>query len=968
MTRTTSIIGALTIGVLALLSTSTLRAETVHRYHEVFGSNRYKDVASTTAWWDTTAQRVGLHLFAPSLVGGKDTPGYSRDLFVAGNHVYLVDGDYGLQVFDITDPANPDSIGSYNTSGFSSDVFVSGDHAFIADGLSGLQVIDVSDPTQPTRVGGYDTAGYSRGVTVEGDYAYVADGEPGGQANLLVFDVSDPTRPSLAGTLPVTGLAIGTFVAGNYVYLAGGPGGMQVIDIGDPRNPSHVDTYPTPTYARNVVVAAGRAFVATAESGLWVIDVSDPSNLVRIGSYDTPDYAFGIAVSGNRVYVADDETGVQQFEITSTGTPVWKSTVDTPAKAIGVAVSGGYVYVADGPSSLRVIRVSEPVGPLPLARNQDADDALCVASEGHLAYVLTEDAFAVIDITMPDAPLPLNGRAVTAIQGRGDIAIAGHHAFVAAGLFRGLLVFDITGGNPSVPVSFPTGANATGVAVAGDYAFVANGSSGLKVFDIRDPLAAAPVDTLALSGFAMRIALAGNHAFVASSSGIVVVDISDPSALSQVGSRSVGNGAHDISVRGDHAFVATSAGLRVFDISDPTDPTLVGSVDTPGNTMSVAVAGNIAVVGDLGASLPGAIHAIDITDPMAPTITGSLAMDGARGVGLAGDYALVADGAAGFKTVEVRHRLFDRTRNVAQSTDVYEGTDEILRVRLTTAQNDSVGWEVTADGASWTDIQPTASWAAVDPPGTDLRWRSTHHYRGGLQSGNPVCDLVELEYLHHYATIDSIRDVPDDDGGWVTVYFTRSGHDFFGDGTAVTQYVVYRRWSGTQALRVFGADSLPPGYWEAVDSVAASGMDLYSVNVPTHTDSAAVLEHAVYVVAAEANPSHVFYSPPDSGYSVGNNPATPPDKFVLYQNQPNPFNSRTTIVCEIPVDGPVSLQIFDVGGRLVRTLVNGPSAAGRLVVPWDGTDNRNQLVASGVYFYRLRAAGLEQSRKMTFVE
>jgi hypothetical protein len=956
------------MGVLALLSTSTLRAETVHRYHEHFGSNRYKDVASTTAWWDTTAQRVGLHLFAPSLVGGKDTPGYSRDLFVTGNHVYLVDGDFGLQVFDITDPANPDSIANYNTSGFSSDVFVSGDHAFIADGLFGLQVIDISDPSQPMRVGGYDTAGYSRGVTIEGDYAYVADGEPGGQANLLVFDVSDPTLPSLAGTLPVPGLAIGTFVYGDYVYLAGGPGGMQVIDIGDPRNPSHVATYPTPTYARNVVVAAGRAFLATAESGLWVIDVSDPGNPVRIGSHDTPDYAFGVAVSGSHVYVADDETGVQQFEITDTGLPVWNSTVNTPAKAIGVAVSGGYVYVADGPSSLRVIRVSEPVGPLPLGSNQDADDALCVASEGHLAYVLTDDTFAVVDITTPEAPLPLNGRLVTAIQGRGDIAIAGRHAFVAAGLFKGLLVFDITGGNPSVPVSFPTGSNATGVAVAGDHAFVANGSSGLKVFDIRDPLAAALVDTLDLPGFSAKIALAGNHAFVASTSGIVAVDISDPSALSQVGSRSVGNGAHDISVRGDHAFVATSAGLRVFDISDPTDPTLVGSVDTPGNTMSVAVDGNIAVVGDLGASFPGAVLAIDITDPTAPVIVGSLAMEHARGVGLASDYGLVADGASGFKTVEIRHRLFDRMRNVAQSTDVYQGTDEILRVRLTTVQNDSVGWQVTAGGTTWLDIQPDASWVAFDPPGGDLRWRSTHHYTGGLYMGNPVAEQVELEWLHHFAAIDSIVDVPDDDGGWVTVNFTRSGHDFFGDGTAVTQYVVYRRSYGPQALRVLGAESLPPGNWEAVDSVAAVAIDRYSVNVPTHTDSAAVLEHAVYVVAAESNPARVFYSPPDSGYSVDNSPVIPPDRFVLYQNQPNPFNSRTTIVFEVPGDGPVSLQIFDVRGRLVRTLVNGPRTAGRLVVPWDGTDNRNQLVASGVYFYRLRAAGLEQSRKMTFVE
>ena len=164
------------------------------------------------------------------------------------------------------------------------------------------------------------------------------------------------------------------------------------------------------------------------------------------------------------------------------------------------------------------------------------------------------------------------------------------------------------------------------------------------------------------------------------------------------------------------------------------------------------------------------------------------------------------------------------------------------------------------------------------------------------------------------------------------------------------------------------AATLPPGRWEAVDSIQAGAADRYSMTVPTQTDSAAALEYAVYVVAAEANPTQVFYSPPDSGYSVDNSVVNQSNTFVLYQNQPNPFNSRTTIICEIPVDGPVSLQIFDVRGRLVRTLVNGSRTAGQLVVPWDGTDNRNELVASGVYFYRLRTSGLEQSRKMTFVE
>ncbi len=52
---------------------------------------------------------------------------------------------------------------------------VSGNYAYVADGLAGLQVIDVSNPANPQRVGGYDTSGYAHGVAVSGNYAYVAD-------------------------------------------------------------------------------------------------------------------------------------------------------------------------------------------------------------------------------------------------------------------------------------------------------------------------------------------------------------------------------------------------------------------------------------------------------------------------------------------------------------------------------------------------------------------------------------------------------------------------------------------------------------------------------------------------------------------------------------------------------------------------------------------------------------------------
>jgi flagellar hook assembly protein FlgD len=63
----------------------------------------------------------------------------------------------------------------------------------------------------------------------------------------------------------------------------------------------------------------------------------------------------------------------------------------------------------------------------------------------------------------------------------------------------------------------------------------------------------------------------------------------------------------------------------------------------------------------------------------------------------------------------------------------------------------------------------------------------------------------------------------------------------------------------------------------------------------------------------------------------------------------------------------VSLRIYDVTGRLIRTLVDGPQTPGDKKVVWDARDDRGHEVASGVYFYRLRAPGFEKTRKMVLV-
>jgi len=93
-----------------------------------------------------------------------------------------------------------------------------------------------------------------------------------------------------------------------------------------------------------------------------------------------------------------------------------------------------------------------------------------------------------------------------------------------------------------------------------------------------------------------------------------------------------------------------------------------------------------------------------------------------------------------------------------------------------------------------------------------------------------------------------------------------------------------------------------------------------------------------------------------------------PEYTALWQNVPNPFNPSTTIRFDIAAAGRVALRIYDVEGRLVKTLVDERLPASSQAVEWNGTDNRGRHVASGVYFARLVAGDVTETRKMVLLK
>jgi outer membrane protein assembly factor BamB len=96
-------------------------------------------------------------------------------------------------------------------------------------------------------------------------------------------------------------------------------------------------------------------------------------------------------------------------------------------------------------------------------------------------------------------------------------------------------------------------------------------------------------------------------------------------------------------------------------------------------------------------------------------------------------------------------------------------------------------------------------------------------------------------------------------------------------------------------------------------------------------------------------------------------PQVMPQHYALHQNYPNPFNAETQIRFSLPEAGQVTLEIFNILGQRIITLAQGHYKAGVQQVFWDGKDSDKELVASGIYFCRLRASTFSETKRMVLL-
>tara|TARA_Y100000022_G_scaffold6823_1_gene5550 strand:+ start:788 stop:1807 length:1020 start_codon:yes stop_codon:yes gene_type:complete len=93
-----------------------------------------------------------------------------------------------------------------------------------------------------------------------------------------------------------------------------------------------------------------------------------------------------------------------------------------------------------------------------------------------------------------------------------------------------------------------------------------------------------------------------------------------------------------------------------------------------------------------------------------------------------------------------------------------------------------------------------------------------------------------------------------------------------------------------------------------------------------------------------------------------------PERLRIYNAYPNPFNPITSLSYDLPEEGLVNITIYDMMGRIVKTLVNGSQNAGFNSVQWNATNDRNEPVSAGLYLYTIQAGEFRQTKKMVLLK
>ena len=230
-----------------------------------------------------------------------------------------------------------------------------GDLAYVAAQNFGLRIFDISDPVMPALVGNLAVGARAWGVALQGTVAWVTSSEEG----VVAVDVSNPAEPTQLGSLGTNFTALDPVISGDHLFAPDILGFLHVVDISDPSAPVLVTTLETDDLPLDLAIRDQLAYVLLSNEGLQIFDISNPAEPQLIGKYADLGLGWSIALRGTLAFVAADNDGIVVIDVAEPTRPTYVTSLDTPGEARGLAFDDNRLLVADGNSGeIRIVNIT----------------------------------------------------------------------------------------------------------------------------------------------------------------------------------------------------------------------------------------------------------------------------------------------------------------------------------------------------------------------------------------------------------------------------------------------------------------------------------------------------------------------------------------------------------------------------------------------------------------------------------
>jgi hypothetical protein len=567
--------------------------------------------------------------------------------------------------------ASPENavIGSYPGIPSVKSISVQGAFAYISGGTDGIHAIEISNPREIVKVG---------------EFKQVVAGE------IMPLRAHEGENPNQETDFVLAGIEAGPILWVDHVlYYSDGLKGLrvlapeQVIDVQNPNTFGAIGL--KQGWVEDVAIVnqksdqsdpSGKAYayLAGGDRGLWIIDVTNKSAPEDIPYLDTAEgdvfnrllgYANAVAAYGDYAYVAYKTKGVQIFQVSDPENPTALTPIGLDGETHDIAINDDrHLFVASGSNGLRIIDVEQKVTASVVGSEDTPGNAVGIFIQDHHAYIADSGSgLQIINILDLHKPTLIASRD-TQGEARG-VTVYKHkispdspvklYAYVADGS-GGVAIFDVT--NPQDPRSvknIESDEFVQDVAIQDGRLYISERSEGLIIFDLNDPENPVRRGAVVTPGKASRMTVVGDYAFIADHNrGLRIINIANPVDPREYGFFDLPTQVKDLVIanNGFVYLVDGAAGMWTVSLQDRRNPIPINFLDTPGEPVGIDLGtdGRIYIAdGSKG------LHVVDITsNPLAPKIIGTYdELNDVRAVKARNGFAYVANGGGGFPVLSV---------------------------------------------------------------------------------------------------------------------------------------------------------------------------------------------------------------------------------------------------------------------------------------------------------------------------